>query len=754
MWWDDARIEATVTRQFVCSHLAPDEARRLDLCLGFGDGLTDGTYWEWIEEKAKRVFLILVDLGIASQIFGVIDTGCDDHDLPIAIDQVEHLALRHARDHKLVKKFYYRQYHYLLKFIEEGDHVVYQEDDVVPICTVDKGGPGRASSHSIDRVELPNRPGAVFTRRRFPLGHGPGLLPYESLLYEIDSIRHVQNEHLMSYAGSYFQAGYGYVLFTNTCDASVKSLLTTTPGSVKSLAKRDRRRLVMNWIHCLADTLCYLHGRGRSHGNIKPSTIHFDSGNHVFLAGVSRLSAEPTSSNSSSSSSSSSSASSDKGTFDKEAYDYAAPEQWYRPSPGLLHHSSGSHRKQLALTSPTSPHHHHNKHDHLTFPISRGNGGGPEPSSPASALRAPNPALDPQAADVYSLGCVALELLGGPLLLKRPARAFAAHRAARHRAGGRGGAVLDSSFHQNPGQVETWMAGLARDAGAKLGKEKDHRDKKKGKDRDWDKDKKKGKDRDGGGGNGGNGEEGEGEGREIFAGVAPVLGVVARMLAAAPSERPSAREVEQALYNILTEHCGLPEPHCVHQYYYGEEEDTVSSVPVSVAVRGQLQQHRRDQEELELLDEVYDEEEEEEEAAHYLGHRLAGGLRISSPPTAAGGASSSRRRSSATAATTTAASASSSSTSPPLSSDSSWWGVGTRSSGGGGTRHSRDSLGLGSGLRAIQNLQVNAAGRRQGQQQQQQQRRQGQQRPDWRQQQQQQQPAAAYAGSTQTAPSY
>ncbi|KAJ8129898.1 hypothetical protein O1611_g3732 [Lasiodiplodia mahajangana] len=91
MWWDTSLIETTVTRQFVCSHLIPEEVERLDQPLGFGDGLTDGTYWEWIE-KAKRIFLILADLGIPDQIFGIIDDSWDDNDLPIALrpDLPEH----------------------------------------------------------------------------------------------------------------------------------------------------------------------------------------------------------------------------------------------------------------------------------------------------------------------------------------------------------------------------------------------------------------------------------------------------------------------------------------------------------------------------------------------------------------------------------------------------------------------------------------------------------------------------------------
>ncbi|KAI0013197.1 kinase-like domain-containing protein [Xylariaceae sp. FL0662B] len=495
MWWEPSQIEATVTRQFVCSHLLPEEIQRLDLPLAFGDGLTDGTYWEWIDEKAKRIFLILLDLGMPDQIFGVIDDSWDDDDLPIPLDQVDRLKLTAFRDDKVEKRFYTRQFYYLLKFIDKGDHVVYQDSEVVPINVVDKR-PGLSINNAVERVELPNRPGEILSRRRIPLGTGPGLLPNDGFLYEINNTKSVQNDHLVSYYGSYTHQGFGYVLFTYPSDFNLKSLLVTMPGSVKSLPKQDRRLMFMNWIHCLVDTLCYLHSLGRSHGNIKPSTVLFNSDNHVFYTDITRLSAEAVANTS------------DKSTFDKESYDYAAPEQWYRPSTS---HSSSHRRSTLPSSASTT------SSDSTSFSISRGNS---ESSGPTSALHAPNPHLDPQAADIFSLGCVILELLS--LQMKRQTRAFASHRAVKHKMPGRGGAVLDSSFHKNIGQVESWMAGLAKDAGKKDD--------------------------------------------QVFRGIAPMLQVVTRMLSVLPHERPTALEVEQRMYKILTENCQIAEPHCVHQY--------------------------------------------------------------------------------------------------------------------------------------------------------------------------------------------
>ncbi|KAI1329256.1 protein kinase [Xylariaceae sp. FL0255] len=500
MWWNDSQIKATVTRQFVCSHLTPDEIELLDTPLGFGDGLTDD--WEWIDEKAKRIFLILVDIGLPDQIFGIIDDSWDDNDLPIALDQVDRLALTSQRDDRIVKKFYARQFFYLVQYLEKGAYFEYQPQAVIPVVLADKRPGLSTGNNAVERVELPNNPGQIFTRRRFSLGASSGPLAKEIFLNEVRSTKNLQHEHIASYYASYTHQEYAYAIFSHTSDSSVKSLLAASPGPLKALAKQDRRLLVMNWVHCLTDTLCYIHKRARSHGNIKPSTILFSSNNHIFYASMSRLGCDG---------SSTSGEGGSGGGFDRESYDYAAPEQWYRPT------AAHSLRRNIGAGASSSPS-TMSSSDSTTFFINRG--AEHNVNNPAQALLAPNPHLDPQAADVFSLGCVILELLG--LTLKRTTRNFASHRAAKHKSAGRGGAVPDSSFHKNLGQVESWMAGLAKDAAKKDD--------------------------------------------PIFLGVTPMLHVVARMLSVLPAERPTALEVEQAMYKILTERCGIAEPHCVHEY--------------------------------------------------------------------------------------------------------------------------------------------------------------------------------------------
>lgn len=110
-----------------------------------------------------------------------------------------------GRDEHLEKKFYERQWHYLLRDINEGDCVEFGEEEVIPVELV--SGSGSPEGHGIgirkgslqhvqqvvtghaagfglgqggsvsdkpmvveDRVALPDQPpGMVFTRRRIPL---------------------------------------------------------------------------------------------------------------------------------------------------------------------------------------------------------------------------------------------------------------------------------------------------------------------------------------------------------------------------------------------------------------------------------------------------------------------------------------------------------------------------------------------------------------------------------------------------------
>ncbi|KAE8440584.1 hypothetical protein EG329_007222 [Mollisiaceae sp. DMI_Dod_QoI] len=506
MWWDEELIEATVNRQFVLSKLRPDEQARLDEPLGFGDGLTDDTYMEWIETKAKRIFLILVDLGVPDQIFGVIDDSWDDDDLPVPLDQVERLQLTYDRDEKLERKFFQRQFIYLLRNVQRGEHVYYNDEEVVPLELADKrpvGAVAGLTQGNVDKVHLPGRPDNVFIRRRIPIGVTPGRLPQEEFLSGIEAMKAIEHDHLMSLWASYSHQGCGFLLLTPVNDSSLKSFLTVTPQSVKILSKQDRRILLLNWMHCLADAVTFLHGQGVAHRSIRPSNVMLDSDNHIFLGDSGIF---PTAS-----------LSGEKHGFDKEVYDYSAPEQAPRPPPAPVvslpvSRPSTARRSTAPSNGATWAVSHSTHTSYSTFPDNSSiytNSTGSSASPPKSGFSGLK--HDPQKADIFALGAMFLEIL--TFFLKRTSRNFASHRSAKNKTPGRGGGLPDSSFHKNLGQVESWIAILKKDSGKKEDK--------------------------------------------VFRGVTRILELTERMMKADPEERPLATEVENILYDVLNEQCGL-----------------------------------------------------------------------------------------------------------------------------------------------------------------------------------------------------
>jgi hypothetical protein len=106
LWWTDDRIDSKVTRPFVVSKLRGEEREFLDRPLAFGEGLTDDTYMEWILDRAKRLFLILAEIGVPDQIFGCIDDSWDDDDLPVSLENVENLELAYDDNEALNKRFW------------------------------------------------------------------------------------------------------------------------------------------------------------------------------------------------------------------------------------------------------------------------------------------------------------------------------------------------------------------------------------------------------------------------------------------------------------------------------------------------------------------------------------------------------------------------------------------------------------------------------------------------------------------------
>jgi serine/threonine protein kinase len=501
-WWDDKRIKSTVTRDFVGSKLPTQRRSRLDREVGFGSDLTDETYSGWILGKAKRLVLILVDIGIPEEIFKLIDQSLDDEDLPIPLPSLEQLSLIGEKDGVLARKFHRRQYTYMLRGPSEGDHIIYAADELVPIEPVDKK-PSFGDYRIVEKVTLSDRTDKVFHRRRIQTGDAPGKMTRAEFMQETDAMKQLVHQHIVSIYATYSYQDSSYVLLSPASELTLRNFLTIPPPQFRVLAKQERRRTVLTWLHCMSDALTFLHDKGVSHGELQPSNVLVDNENHIILGVPEKFRKLRT----------------DKRPSTLESYEYGAPEKWVRssntPAAVPLRQKPSSNKGwKLSVQSAPTP---------VTeyFNFSSGS------SSPISTMSWPtrsvtvgrgwrSQAYDSHPADIYSLGCIYLDIITH--LLKKKIASFISHRSAKNKKMSRLSGPADASFHGNAVQVEDWISQLRRDSLRR----KD----------------------------------------EVFDGVPAILIICQAMLDPSPAQRPEAWEIEKRLADILCSMSHMTKLHC------------------------------------------------------------------------------------------------------------------------------------------------------------------------------------------------
>lgn len=441
-WWDEQKITETVNTRYIKQQITDSILRkRLDEPLWFGKGLTESTYCEWIVEHTKKFFLILCDLGCPNYIFDVIDESWDDEDLPLSMTTIERLRLPTFSQSR---KFSKKQYAYLARGLEEGHHTELQDEEIVPLEVISRRAQPGSARQTLERVYFPRSREIYYTRRRIPLGDGPNKLLPESFMNEIEILKSIQHDHIVSLHLSYTHESIGYLVLAPCIDLSLKSFIQYPPTRWKSNSKEDRRSIIFNWMHCLSDALAYLYEKGISHCDIKPSSISIESKtNRIFFADIGnskRL--DPVLQ----------AAQSSKQLIpDIEAYDYGAPELWLR---SLVTHGITSSPTNTIFSGRT---YRRPSDDNSYYAGHRGT----EVSQWTAEVSLPSKS------DVFSLACIFLEIFS--FHSKRKSSVFATHRSIKNRRP-RESAPPDSSFHANLSQVDSWIERLHRDARKKTDK--------------------------------------------------------------------------------------------------------------------------------------------------------------------------------------------------------------------------------------------------------------------------------------------
>jgi serine/threonine protein kinase len=518
IWWTEGRINEKVTREFVTSRLKPTEREKLERPVGFGD-LTSDTYIEWILEKARRLFLVLAEIGEADRIFAVVERSWDDEDLPLEMADIEKLTLANRRDEKADARFFHTQFNFLLRELRPGVHIDFAPNEEVPLEYVMELPPA-VSLQNWSRVHLPKKPNKVYVRRKFSLStpDSPGCFE-EDFFMDMESAKMVTHDHIVPVWASYTAKDVGYIMTEFVSQHTLRSFIDhRDPAQYKKLEKPQRRYLVLNWLHCLADALATLHQNGFCHSAIRPVNILIDDQNDIAFSDIGSLETFQR----------------DKRIDPMDVYIYGAPETQTLTRPidigptspksptfptGAMRKpstaskssagssSSGGSPRQKLTKSPTN-----NEFSGFNFGFKKTK----QPVRPRSRID------ETEQADIYSLGCVFLEII--TFMLKKKPNDFTKHRSSKQRInlGGKN-SRLDSSYHANSEKVESWMKILEDASSAQ-----------------------------------------EDNALQV---VPHILAIIRSMLGESPSMRPSARDVRDQLFGILFNNTAIPNIHCgAHKY--------------------------------------------------------------------------------------------------------------------------------------------------------------------------------------------
>lgn len=578
LWWTEERIKAKVDKPFVVSKLRGEERDFLNRELAFGEGLTDETYMEWITGRARRLFLILTEVGVPDQIFGCVDDLWDDDDLPVTRKNVKTLELAIENDEVLNKKFFETQFLYLLRELKSGSHIDYGPREHIPMEYVNTLPPAVSLQHW-DRVHFPEKPEEIFMRRRYALkDKETGSDLRESFLRDVKKGQKLYHEHIASVWASYTSDSAAYVISDFVGEHTLGTFIDhRNPAQFQRLCASHRPILLCEWMHCLADAVASLHHRRVAHTAIRPSNILIDRENRIAFADVGSLRTFQHG----------------KKINKTEIYDYAAPESPLAQPPLPLATSppvssmgafskirklssstssssggssnDGNTRSNSICTVPTSPmtpqspsrvnsmstitttlssppqsftgFRNFSRHLPRASLASSGASSIAGPSSPTTAIHLvpTNASAETEtsqhpsehartAADIYSLGCVFLDII--TFLVRGKTNDFVKFRTTRvaSPAANNKRSRNDTSFHTSPDKVESWIDILKEDSE----RFPDH----------------------------------------IYKAVPELLELIRAMISHAPAVRPSATQIRDSIHDILISQGGVEYLCCTNRAWH------------------------------------------------------------------------------------------------------------------------------------------------------------------------------------------
>lgn len=589
IWWTDERIDAKVTREFVVSKLRPHEREQLFQPI-FDDGLTEDTYLDWILSKAKRIFLTLVECNCSDQIFGIAEDAWDDDDLPIAMSEIPRLALSYKNDDSLNKRFYHNQFRFLLRPLDLHGHIDYATNEVVPTEYVHQMAPS-AALQKWSRFHLPKMPTLIYAKRKVILGGKGEEMNQDALdkfLEDVATARTIEHDHIAPVMATWSHNNAGFIMTSFVGEHTLRSFIDfRTPASMQKTSKQERLRIVLQWLHCLANATAYLHRKRLAHSAICPSNFVVDASNNIaysdlgfletfqkdkkfepdelFNYGAPELFEEDEQKNSGETrqpipvtsrklfrkrrkSNDSNHSGSDKsaekspalGVDSKGHYVFKPRSNSEATITPILNASTAS--LQSGTTLATSPH----DFDPPAKPphpfdkrFSTSSKGTTAAASITSNPRQTHDDDDRRSSDIYSLSCVFLDII--TFALKRKPHEFSKHRATKYKNASGKGTHVDTSFHNNAQKVQTWMEILENEVNANSKHE------------------------------------------DALNALPPLFRLIADMQSPDPQYRPTAADVQDRVYDALYNYGGLQDLHCLNNVDLRPASTTLSFARTSTS---------------------------------------------------------------------------------------------------------------------------------------------------------------------------
>ncbi|MCJ1330338.1 hypothetical protein MMC10_007021 [Thelotrema lepadinum] len=347
-WYSDEYIDSTVNLDYVSRNLSADGQKYLPKPLAFGHGLTDLTYGEWIVTRSPRLFLILHDIGSTERIFDLVDRSVDDSDMPFSSNDIATLGLANASQQK---KFYSRQFAYKVRTLHKGDHIDYEENDVVPLDNVQRGK-GLSSKGEKNGIGRFSTGQVELTRWRISLS-AENESDKKDLVHYYKKLQELTHPNLTSIFATYTHQNQSYVLLTPSVEMSLESFLEEPPKDFKQMSRSSQLDLILQWIHCLAAAVTYLHQNGWAHQSIRPSNIFITGENRIVLgpyAAIGVLEDEDAS-------------------HAKGLYEHGSPEQWQKQAPWANLAPIETHNRSVSADMVE----HHRKPSLSSSVVERGN---------------------------------------------------------------------------------------------------------------------------------------------------------------------------------------------------------------------------------------------------------------------------------------------------------------------------------------------------------------------------------------------